>query len=254
MLIEKAARDLAAARNVVALTGAGISIGSGIPPFRGKGGLWEKFDPMQYASIDAFMADPEKVWREFIGELKVVIDNAQPNAAHMALARLERLGMLHTVITQNVDGLHQAAGNTTVIEFHGTFTRQRCTDCAALSATRDVDLSRLPPRCWCGGVLRPDWVFFGEMIPSVELDRARQSAAGCDLMLVIGTSALVQPAAYLPVIAREASARVIEINAEATPLTASVSDYLIQGKAEAMLDQILGALEALRPDGPPHPG
>jgi NAD-dependent deacetylase len=159
--------------------------------------------------------------------------------------------MLRTVITQNVDGLHQAAGNTDVIEFHGTFTRQRCTDCAALSATRDVDLSRLPPRCRCGGVLRPDWVFFGEMIPYADLERARESAAACDLMLVIGTSASVQPAAYLPVIARDASARVIEINAEATPLTATVSDYLIQGRAEAVVDQILGVLDR-GPEGP-HP-
>ncbi len=124
--IKSAARDLAAAGRVVALTGAGISVESGIPPFRGKGGLWEKIDPMEYAHIDAFMKDPAKVWQVLIREMKDVVDKARPNTAHLGLARLETLGILKTIITQNVDGLHQMAGNTDVIEFHGNFAWQRC--------------------------------------------------------------------------------------------------------------------------------
>ena len=128
-LLKKAAQDLAAAQNVVALTGAGISVESGIPPFRGKGGIWERFDPMEYAHIDAFLKDPAKVWNVLLKEMKAMLDKATPNDAHKGLARLEELGLLKTIITQNVDGLHQKAGNTDVIEFHGNFARHRCLEC-----------------------------------------------------------------------------------------------------------------------------
>ena len=131
-LISRAVADLKHARNAAALTGAGISIESGIPPFRGKGGLWERFDPMEIAHIDAFVADPALVWRVLVKELKEVIDRALPNDGHKGLACLERMGILRTVITQNVDGLHQAAGSTDVIEFHGTFAWQRCTECETI--------------------------------------------------------------------------------------------------------------------------
>ena len=140
-LIKSAARDLAAASRVVALTGAGISVESGIPPFRGKGGLWEKIDPMEYAHIDAFMKDPAKVWQVLIREMKDVVDKARPNSAHRGLARLETLGILKTIITQNVDGLHQMAGNTDVIEFHGNFAWQRCMQCDHRLETRRIDLA-----------------------------------------------------------------------------------------------------------------
>mgnify|MGYP003565635232 CR=1 FL=1 len=123
--IKKFAKDLAAAKNVAALTGAGISVESGIPPFRGKGGIWEKYDPMEYAHIDAFLKDPTKVWNVLIKEMKELVDTAMPNNAHLGLARLEEVGILKTIITQNVDGLHQKAGNTDVIEFHGNFAWQK---------------------------------------------------------------------------------------------------------------------------------
>ncbi len=245
-LIKSAARDLAAASRVVALTGAGISVESGIPPFRGKGGLWERIDPMEYAHIDAFMKDPAKVWQVLIREMKDVVDKARPNSAHQGLARLEALGILKTIITQNVDGLHQMAGNTDVIEFHGNFAWQRCMQCDHRLETRCIDLAQMPPRCRCGGIFRPECVFFGEMIDPDLLNRSRQAASNCDVMLVVGTSALVQPAAYMPVVAKRSGARIIEINSEKTPLTRDVSDLLIMGKAGEVFNRLLPEIEKLR--------
>ena len=244
-LIKQAAEDIAAASNVVALTGAGISTESGIPPFRGKGGLWERFDPMEIAHIDAFMRDPAKVWNILVKEMKATLDMASPNDGHQGLAKLEEMGKLKTIITQNIDGLHQAAGNTDVIEFHGNFAWQRCMDCNNKYETREVEMIEIPPRCGCGGILRPDAVFFGEMIPSEAMWRSRQAATDCDLMLVVGTSAVVQPAALMPVIAKESGAKIVEINPESTPLTAEISSYLIKGKAGDVLNRIMVDLEKL---------
>jgi NAD-dependent deacetylase len=244
-LIKKAAADLAEAKMVTALTGAGASIESSIPPFRGKGGLWEKYDPMEVAHIDSFMQDPAKVWNLLIKDMKDVIDHAQPNDCHKGLARLEELGKLQTIITQNIDGLHQLAGNTDVIEFHGTFASQRCIECNTHVETRRVDVSEIPPRCHCGGILRPDAVFFGEMIPQDALWRSRQVATDCDVMLVIGTSAMVQPAAMIPVVAKDSGATVIEINPESTVLTGDVSTYLIRGPAGETMNRIVAELNTL---------
>ena len=244
-LIKRATRELADAKNVAALTGAGISVESGIPPFRGKGGLWEKIDPMEYAHIDAFMKDPAKVWDVLIREMKGTLGKATPNDAHKGLARLEELGIAITVITQNIDGLHQSAGNTDVIEFHGSFAWQRCMDCHSKRETGKVDLAQIQPRCECGGIFRPDCVFFGEMIPPHHLARSRQTASGCDVMLVIGTSAMVMPAALMPGIAKEAGAKVVEINPEETPLTDKTSDYIIIGKAGEVMNRIVAELESL---------
>ena len=241
-LIKQAAEDLAAAGNIAALTGAGISTESGIPPFRGKGGLWERFDPMEIAHIDAFMRDPVRVWTILIKEMKAIIDTASPNDGHKGLAKLEEMGKLKTVITQNIDGLQQTAGNSDVIEFHGTFAWQRCMDCSRKYETRAVDISVIPPRCSCGGILRPDAVFFGEMIPQDALWRSRQIATDCDVMLVVGTSAVVQPAALMPVIAKESGAKVVEINPERTPLTDEISDYLIMGAAGDVMNRLIKEL------------
>ena len=243
--IHKAARDLADAKNVVALTGAGISVESGIPPFRGKGGLWEKFDPMEYAHIDAFIKDPAKVWNVLIKEMKEIIDNARPNNAHKGLARLEEMGILKTIITQNVDGLHQMAGNTDVIEFHGNFAWQRCMDCNRRLETVKIDVTRIPPRCECGGIYRPECVFFGEMIPPQHLYRSQKVASDCDIMLVIGTSALIQPAAFMPAIAKRAGAKIIEINTERTPLSQGTSDYIIMGKAGEIVKRLTSEIDRL---------
>jgi NAD-dependent deacetylase len=241
-LIKQAVADIAAAKMVVALTGAGISVESGIPPFRGKGGLWEKYDPMEVAHIESFLRDPAKVWNILIKEMKDIVDQARPNDCHNGLAKLEELGKLKTIITQNVDGLHQMAGNTDVIEFHGNFASHRCMDCNTHYETNRVDITQIPPRCRCGGILRPNAVFFGEMIPQEALWRSRQVSRDCDLMLVVGTSAVVQPASLMPLIAKESGAKVIEVNPESTPLTGNISDYLIKGKGGEIMNRIIAEL------------
>jgi NAD-dependent deacetylase len=241
-MIRKAAEALSGARRAIALTGAGISVESGIPPFRGPGGLWEKIDPFQYAHIDAFRRDPEKVWRVLFMDLKSVIEKARPNAAHKGLYELEQMGILKTVITQNIDGLHQQAGNRDVIEFHGTFAVQRCMICNGRHDPKNLDFEQVPPRCACGGFLRPDVVLFGEVIPGVSLQRSQVLAATCDLILVVGASATVEPAAYLPVIAKRSGATVIEINAEPTALTHQISDLSLFGQATEIMDQIVAKL------------
>ena len=245
-MIQRAAKDIAVSKYAAALTGAGISVESGIPPFRGKGGLWEKIDPIKYASIDAFMADPADVWRVLISGMKDIMDKAKPNDGHYGLAKLSELGILKTIITQNVDSLHQMAGSEDVIEFHGTFARQRCLDCNAFADTRDIDMTEIPPRCQCGGIYRPDCILFGEAIPFQDLMRSQQISAECDLMLVIGTSATVQPAGAMPVIAKQHHALVIEINPEPTPLTRDVSDYIVQGKAGEVMRRIVKEVERIR--------
>jgi NAD-dependent deacetylase len=244
-LIHRAATDLVRSKNTVALTGAGISVESGIPPFRGKGGLWERFDPMEYAHIDAFMKNPAKVWGVLIKEMKGIIDNARPNDGHKGLARLEKLGILKTIITQNVDGLHQVAGNTDVIEFHGNFAWQRCIECNNRCKTTKIDIEQIPPRCECGGIYKPECIFFGEMIPTQCLRQSQIAASACDIMLVIGTSASVQPAASIPIIAKQAGAKVIEINLERTPLSERSSDYIIMGKAGEVLKDLTIEIEQL---------
>jgi NAD-dependent deacetylase len=199
---------------------------------------------MEFA-IDALMRDPAKVWKLFVKELKEPLDRAKPNEGHKGLAKLEARDKLKTIITQNIDGLHQAAGNTDVIEYHGTFAWQRCMDCHKKYETRKVDISRIPPRCECGGILRPDIIFFGEMIPAQAIRRSRQAAADCDLMLVVGTSAIVQPAAMIPVIAKDNGAKIVEINPERTPLTDDISDYLIMGGAGEVMNRIVAAMEKI---------
>jgi len=244
-LIKKAAEDLSGAKMVTALTGAGISVESGIPPFRGKGGLWEKYDPMEVAHIDAFLKNPTKAWNLLFKDMKEVLDKATPSDSHKGLAKLEEFGILKTIITQNVDGLHQMAGNTDVIEFHGNMAWQRCMECDAHFKTSRVEITEIPPRCDCGGILRPNAVLFGEMIPQEALWRSRQVATDCDVMLVMGTSAVVQPAALMPVVAKESGAKVIEINAERTPLTGEISDYLILGTAGDVMNGIVAQIERM---------
>ncbi|MDM8524506.1 NAD-dependent deacylase [Desulfococcaceae bacterium HSG8] len=244
-LIKRAAKELSETKNAVALTGAGCSVESGIPPFRGKGGVWERIDP-DYASIEKFMSDPADVWNVLIKEMKDLVDKSKPNECHKGLAKLEEMGILNTIITQNVDGLHQMAGNKDVIEFHGSFAWQRCMDCSEKCETGKVDMSEIPPRCKCGGIYRPEVIFFGEMIPPDALFRSKQLASQCDIMLVVGTSAVVHPAAMMPVIAKQKGAKVIEINMERTPLTDDhISDYLIAGKAGEVMKGIITELERL---------
>ncbi len=231
--------DLKKSKHAIALTGAGISAESGIPTFRGSQGLWEKYDPDEYAHISSFLRNPEKVW-EMLRELIKILKEAKPNPAHVALAELEKRGILKSIITQNVDSLHQKAGSKNVIEFHGTNERLVCIYCKDVSVDAySLDYSELPRCPNCGRLLKPDVVFFGEPIPPKALEEAFKEARRCDLCLVIGTSAVVYPAADIPYTAKEHGALVIEINPTPTPLTGVVADYSIKGKAGEVFSELL---------------
>ncbi|MDQ7038860.1 MAG: NAD-dependent deacylase [Aquificota bacterium] len=225
---------------LVALTGAGISAESGVPTFRGEEGLWKRYDPSRLATPEAFQRDPKTVW-EWYAWRREVIAKAEPNEAHRTLADLEREKGLW-VITQNVDGLHQRAGSKKVIELHGNIWRVRCLSCGARFYDRRVPLKEIPPRCGkCGGLLRPDVVWFGEPLPEDALRKAYDLSARAEVFLVIGTSATVYPAAELPLIAKRSGAKVIEINPEETPLT-PFADLSIRKGASEGLREVVGDL------------
>lgn len=238
--VKKASALFSAAESAVALTGAGISAESGIPTFRDPGGLWDRYDPSEYATISAFIRDPAKVWKLF-RELASG-PPPKPNAGHLALARLEAMGKLHAVITQNIDHLHQEAGSKRVVEFHGNVREVVCLSCGVLTPMAEVSLDALPPRCGCGGILKPNCTFFGEMIPPDALEEATRLARTADLMLVVGTSCEVYPAADLAYLAKERGASVIEVNPAPTPLTGRLADVSIRGKAGEVLPELVAAL------------
>jgi NAD-dependent deacetylase len=225
----------------VALTGAGISAESGIPTFRSKGGLWDKFDPAVYASIEAFRQDPSKYW-SIRGEFIRNYDAYQPNAGHLALAEMEAMGLLRHVITQNIDGLHRKAGSRNVTEIHGSLREIFCVRCGKEYRAPQVP-EGTPPLCDCGGVLKPNTVLFGESLPPQALETAWRQAGTCKVMLVIGTSAVVQPAAALPHVAKDHGAAVIEVNIEqAFP----GADVCILEKAGTALPQVVSELKKRR--------
>jgi NAD-dependent deacetylase len=219
---------------VAVLTGAGVSAESGVPTFRGEGGLWRDFRPEQLATPEAFRRDPALVW-EWYDWRRGLIDPCVPNAAHATLAEMEAALPDFALITQNVDGLHQAAGSHNVLELHGDIWRARCTGCGRVSEDRRVPLPQIPPRCpECGALLRPDVVWFGESLPLEVLDAAWAAAARCRLMLVVGTSAVVQPAASLPLVALRNRARLVEVNPAETPLSGHAHEIL-RGPAAELL-------------------
>ena len=220
-------------RKSVALTGAGISVESGIPPFRTAGGLWQKVDPAVYASIEVFRRDPSKYW-SIRGEFIRNYDRYQPNDAHLALVRLEEMGLLSAVITQNIDGLHKKAGSRNVIEIHGSLRDITCMSCGKRYVAPLIPPGD-PPTCPCGGVLKPNTVLFGERLPEEALNRAQQEARQCRVMLLIGTSAVVMPAAALPDLAKQGGAVVVEINPDGAYPDADIS---IRQKAGMVLPRL----------------
>lgn len=238
---EQLAAILGRSSRVVALTGAGISVESGIPDFRSAGGLWERFDPMEYAHIRAFRRDPAKVWT-MLKEMDAIITRARPNPAHLALAALEARGILAGIITQNVDNLHQAAGSRRVVEYHGNALRFRCDQCRGEHPRENLDFDHTPLYCLCGGLIRPDVVFFGEPIPPAAQQEADALARECDLLLVVGTSGEVAPASYLPYTAKEGGAAIVENNLEATSLTRNLTDHFLRGPAGRVLPEAVKLL------------
>lgn len=234
----QAAKLIRSSNHAIALTGAGISAESGIPTFRGYQGLWQRYDPLEYAHIKSFIKNPEKVWK-MMYELDEIMKRAKPNPAHFALSELERKSYIKAIITQNVDDLHQAAGSKKVIEFHGNAKRLVCLDCGKIYQREEIDRSFLVPRCRCHGLLKPDVVFFGEPIPEEALNLANQEVSVCDLMLIIGTSAEVAPASILPWEAKRSGAKIIEVNLEPTSLTEEVTDIFLKGPASRILTALL---------------
>lgn len=246
-LIQKTAQAIRRSKKVVAFTGAGISVESGIPDFRGAGGLWEKYDPAEYATIEAFHANPGKVWT-MLRDMGSLLASSRPNPAHGALAKLEEMGHLRSVITQNIDNLHQDAGSRRVIEYHGNHKKLVCLTCGYLYAREEIRFDTLPPFCRCQGVLKPNVVFFGEPIPWDAHLLAMEEARNCEVMLVVGTSAVVSPACDIPVLAKRNGATVVEVNLEETQLTRYVSDWLLKGSASRILQSILDQVMASRGD------
>ncbi|MGQ9670638.1 MAG: SIR2 family NAD-dependent protein deacylase [Desulfosoma sp.] len=225
------------ARRVVVLTGAGVSAESGVPTFRGAGGMWRTYRATDLATPEAFTKNPQLVW-EFYNYRREVLHPLQPNAAHKALAALEKRCQHFVLLTQNIDGLHQAAGSRAVLELHGNIWWVRCTGCGLKAEDRRVPIP-FPPHCdACGGMLRPDVVWFGESLDSGVLHRAYTTLEECDLMLVIGTSGVVQPAASMGLYAQQHGAFVVEINLEPTPYSRAF-DVSLLGKAGKLVPQLV---------------
>ena len=235
--VESARACLREAQHVAVLTGAGISAESGLPTFRGPNGLWRNFQPQQLATPQAFAADPKLVW-EWYNWRREVHSQCKPNPGHWALVELERRAPQFTLITQNVDKLHEEAGSSNVLHLHGSLWRVRCLRCEKEEHNSQVPLVLLPPICDCGGMLRPAVVWFGESLPQYELRKAVDTVQGADVLLVVGTSAMVQPAASLPRMALACGAKVIEVNPEETELSASASIFM-KGKAGEVLPRLV---------------
>ena len=240
--IEQAARWLASADKAIVLSGAGISTESGIPDFRSADGIWSRYDPAEYATLGAFLRDPAKVWL-MLAELDELL-RAQPNPGHTALAELEQAGAVAGIVTQNVDGLHQAAGSRNVVEFHGSSRTYSCLTCGAVYPRDDVRAMIKPPRCTrevesrtCDTILKPDVVFFDEMIPPQALTGTERLVDGADLILVVGTSCEVYPAAGIPWQVRQQGGRIVEINLE--PARELPSDVVLAGKSATLLPAIV---------------
>ena len=224
-LLREAAKKFRQARQAVALTGAGISVPSGIPDFRSPGGLWSVYNPNEYCTLDAFHATPEKTW-ELFGTLGASLFDKKPNAAHLTLAELEAAGLLSGIITQNIDCLHQEAGSRLVLEIHGDHFHLECLECGYFGAAEQADFQGAMPHCpRCGQPLKPNIVLFGERVRN--LGEIGTVIASCDLLLVVGTSAKIYPAAALPSIVKRQGGLIYEFNLE--PALPSISDCCFQG-------------------------
>ncbi|MFB0566693.1 MAG: NAD-dependent deacetylase [Candidatus Aminicenantaceae bacterium] len=232
---------------IVAFTGAGISAESGIATYRGEGGLWHKYDPNKYANINYFLQDPSYYWRFFKEIRYPTLKKAKPNKAHLALAELGASGKVQAVITQNIDGLHQEAGSSAVIELHGTTRIISCMNCSQKYSIDEVFSTlekKSPPHCTeCRGTLRPAVIFFGETLDPLTLRSAYEEAAHCDFMLAVGSSLVVYPAADIPLKAKQRGAKLAIINKDTTPLD-YLADYVINDEAGKTLHQIVKRLKS----------
>ncbi len=238
-LIEKISK----AKSAVFFTGAGISAESGIPTFRGTDGIWNKLKPEELASFEAFLKNPELVW-EWYKHRQQIIHEAKPNKGHLAIAEFEKFIDNVTVVTQNIDNLHKRAGSKIIYELHGNIERNYCIDCKK-PYNEEFDLTDGAPKCECGGLIRPDVVWFGEYLPADQFNAAEKAANKCDLFFVVGTSAVVYPAASIIYGAKQNRAYIIEINIEATEVSL-IADVSLLGEAGEILPKILDGLKSLQ--------
>lgn len=241
--LRQAAELIVQSNHNTGFTGAGVSVESGIPPFRGENGLWSKYDP-GILDLSYFYSHPEKVWPVIKEIFYDFFGSAKPNEAHKALAEIEKMGLLNSVITQNIDNLHQEAGNTEVYEFHGNSRHLVCQKCNERYEVNDELLADIPPRCKkCGSVLKPDFIFFGEMIPQIAYQKSVEEARNADVFIVIGTTGEIVPASLIPQMAKENGVKIIEVNPVASSFTHSITDIFLQGKATEVMS---GLLEEIR--------
>jgi NAD-dependent deacetylase len=250
--IERAARLILASRYVIGITGAGISVESGIRPFRGPGGIWTEHGEPPMDGYQRFLEDPKGHWEDIVkssgvtSEFVRALESAQPNPAHYALAELENLGILKYLITQNVDNLHLAAGSKNVAEIHGNFRKLRCIECNARYEMDEISLETLPPQCpRCRGIIKTDGVMFGEPIPLDILQICQQETRKSDCMLSVGTSAFVYPAASFPQEVKRRGGALIEVDPYETGLT-PLCDVSIRGNAREKVPQLVDCIKALR--------
>jgi len=230
------------AKSCLVLTGAGVSAESGLQTFRGMQGLWDDFNPQELATPEAFACDPKKVW-EWYQWRREKLPLVQPNPGHLAIAEMEKYFKNFLLVTQNIDGLHQRAGSVNVVELHGNLNRNKCSRCGSMIDNLPKS-DEVPPRCSCGGRIRPDVVWFGEMLPEAVLKKAWQMAEMADLFFSVGTSSVVQPAASLGIVARNNGAVLVEVNLEKTELS-GIFEHVFLGKAgqimPSLLDEIIKA-------------
>ena len=236
--ISKAVKIIRKAKYVVVFTGAGISVESGILPFRGENGLWNKHNPM-YFEIDFFKQKPLQSWKKIKEIFYDSYGEYKPNIAHEVIAKMEKREFIETVITQNIDNLHQKAGSKSVYELHGTLKTLVCTECSSDYDLSFADMNFLPPTCYiCKGILKPDIVFFNEDPPHFAMQRSKKEATKCDAMIIVGAKGEVLPAAEIPEIAKKTGSKIIEINIDRSHFTDTITDIFIQGKATEVLGKI----------------
>ena len=237
-MYEEAVEILKNSHRTVAFTGAGISVESGIPPFRGENGLWNKYDPI-FIEINYFQAYPKKSWKLIKEIFFDFFGKAKPNPAHKVLAKMEEKGLLQAIITQNIDNMHQEAGSKVVYEFHGNSQYLICLKCKKRYPVSEIDLTLLPPKCKnCNELLKPDFVFFGEGIPKDAYENSFAEAYKAEVFIVIGTTGEVMPACTIPYMAKRYGATIIEVNTNHSAFTNQITDIFLQGKAGKVMSQL----------------
>ena len=237
-LYVEAAELLKQSKYTTAFTGAGISVESGIPPFRGATGLWSKYDPI-VLDIDYFHSHPLESWKVIKEIFYDFFGKARPNKAHRVLAAMEKTGLLKNIITQNIDNLHQEAGSKEVYEFHGNSRDLVCTKCSKRFKMQEINFEQLPVSCdVCGGLVKPDFIFFGEGIPPEAYSKSLSAAENADVFLVIGTTGEIMPASQIPLMAKNNGAKIIEINTEPSNYTYHITDVFLKGKATEVMERL----------------